>query len=72
MIDPDEQERIALLTGGHDAGEYLDSLGLSDLAVLTDAQWFQFLRCVVGGFQAALQAIQHANRGLPHDTPPPL
>ena len=72
MIDPDERERIALLTGGRDGGEYLDSLAMSDLASLADDQWFQFLRCVVGGFQAAMQAIQHANHGLPHDAPPPL
>ena len=72
MIDPSEQERLALLTGGRDAGEYLDSLGHSDLAKLTDSQWLQFLRCMVGGFQAAMQAFQQANDGLPDDLSPPL
>jgi hypothetical protein len=70
MIDPDEIERIAVLAGGRDGGEYLDSLGVSDLASLNDQQWAQFLRCVVGGFQRAMQDIQHANDGLPYDPPP--
>ncbi|WP_337187564.1 DUF6511 domain-containing protein [Phenylobacterium sp.] len=70
MIDPDEKERIALLTGGQAGGEYLDSLGVSDLARLDDGQWLQFLRCLVGGFQDAMQAFEQATRGLPHDEPP--
>jgi Family of unknown function (DUF6511) len=72
MIDPDEQERIALLGGGRDAGEYLDSLGHSDLGALTDEQWLQFLRCVVGGFQQAMQEMKPATDGLPNDAPPPF
>lgn len=72
MIDPDEQERISLLTGGQMGGEYLDSLGVSDLARLDDGQWLQFLRCVLGGFQGAMQGFQRATDGLPHDLPPPL
>ena len=70
MIDPDESERIALLTGGRDGGDFLDSVGVSDLAKLDDHQWLQFLRCVLGGFAEAMNAIQQANDGLPHDAPP--
>ena len=72
MTDPTEQERIALLTGGRLGGEYLDSLGVTDLARLDDDAWYQFLRCVVGGYQEALQQIQHASQGLPYDEPPPF
>lgn len=72
MIDTDELERIALLGGGRDGGEFLDSLGHSDLAALDDGQWLQFLRCVVGGFQRAMQEMKQATDGLPHDAPPPF
>lgn len=70
MTDPDDKERVALLTGGRAGGEFLDELGLSDLARLTDAQWYQFLRCVVGGFQEAMHGFHRATEGLPHDDPP--
>ena len=72
MTDPDEQERLALQAGGRMGGEYLDSLGQADVGTLDEGQWLQFLRCVVGGFQEAMQAFQRATDGLPHDLPPPL
>lgn len=72
MTDPDERERVALLTGGRAGGEYLDGLGLTDLARLTDAQWHQFLRCVVGGYQEAVHGFTRATEGLPHDFDPPF
>lgn len=72
MIDPDEQERVALLAGGRMGGEYLESIAATDMAMLDEGQWFQFLRCVVGGYQEAMLAIQQATDGLPHDNPPPF
>jgi len=72
MIDVDERERVALLIGGRDAGEFLDSIGVTDLARLDDKQWLQFLRCIVGGFQTAMQGFKTATDGLSYDEPPPL
>ncbi|WP_435018473.1 DUF6511 domain-containing protein [Tundrisphaera sp. TA3] len=71
MTDPDEKERIALLAGGRMGGEYLDSLGVSDLAALDDGRWLQFLRCVVGGYADAMHQFHLATDGLP-DVAPPL
>lgn len=72
MIDVDERERVALLAGGRMGGEYLESLGVTDLAALGEAQWLQFLRCVLGGYADAMQSIHQATDGLPHDLPPPF
>jgi hypothetical protein len=54
MIDPSPDERKAALAGGANAGEYLDSIGKSDLAALTAEEWEQFLLCVVGGYLESL------------------
>ena len=39
-------------------------------AALTDAEWYQFLRCVVGAFREAMHGFTRATTGLPHDDPP--
>lgn len=47
-------EQIATVKGGEEAGEYLDSLGKSDLGELTDAEWETFCLRLVGGYRFAL------------------
>jgi len=48
MTDFSEAENDLLLESGKAGGEYLDSIGISDLASLSKEQWLQFLQCVVG------------------------
>tara|TARA_R110002096_G_scaffold420434_1_gene625478 strand:- start:961 stop:1194 length:234 start_codon:yes stop_codon:yes gene_type:complete len=40
-----------LLECGRAGGEYLESLGKSDLAALSKEEWLVFLQCVVGRLQ---------------------
>ena len=50
MIDPTPNEQAAITYGGKMAGEYLDSLGKTDLAILTVEEWQTLLTCIVGGY----------------------
>lgn len=54
MIDPNEKELIALDHGGAMGGQYLESLGRYDLSKLSQDEWRQLIRCVVGGFSDSL------------------
>jgi Family of unknown function (DUF6511) len=51
----DEFERKALLVGGDKAGEYLDSIGVTDLANLQPEEWQQFLEKVLGGYSEQMR-----------------
>lgn len=56
-MDPhlyDAIEREALADGGADAGEYLDSVGQTDVARLTADQWNTFCAKLVDGFSASV------------------
>ena len=46
----DRYEQIALQEAGAVAGEYLDSIGKTDLATLDEAEWIIFLRKVIDTF----------------------
>ena len=46
----DGYEEKALETAGENAGAYLDSLGKTDLAALSEVEWKTFLEAVVNGF----------------------
>lgn len=50
MIDPDENEVTALEHAGENAGEYLESLGRTDLAKLSPEEWQTFLAVVVHNY----------------------
>lgn len=50
MIDPTPNEITATLEGGNAGGEYLTSIGITDMAQLTAEQWQQFLLCITGGY----------------------
>lgn len=50
MRDPNKQEQDALKNAGAMAGEYLDSIGKTDLATLTVEEWNTFIECAVTGF----------------------
>lgn len=46
MTDWTKDENQVLLAGGSMGGEYLDSIGRTDLATLSADQWLTFLQCV--------------------------
>ena len=39
MIDPTPNEMQAMTVGGQQGGAYLESIGKSDLAALTETEW---------------------------------
>jgi len=52
----DPFEVAALNDAGADGGEYLDSLGKTDLADLTEHEYREYVRRVVLGFGASIRA----------------
>jgi hypothetical protein len=57
MIDPTPNEEAAMEAGGVAAGEYLESLGRSDLAALTVAEWRTLIEVVVTGYCDTLREL---------------
>lgn len=57
MIDPTPNERAAMVEGGQLGGEYLESLGKTDLVTLTEAEWAIFVEAVVTGYCDHLRAL---------------
>src|SRR5205085_1548287 len=49
MLEFTDTEKEAIEAGGGDAGDYLDSLGKTDLADLTPEQWVKFLGVFLHG-----------------------
>ena len=49
------------------AGEYLDSIGKTDLATLTDTEWLTFLEVVITAYQDEL--VRRLDTGR-HPAPP--
>jgi hypothetical protein len=62
MIDPSPNERAAIAHGGAMAGEYLDSLGKSDLAQLSVEEWHTLLEVIVTGYCDHLRALAAQDR----------
>ena len=50
MIDPTTNEMQAMSVGGQYGGEYIESIGKSDLATLAETEWDCFLDAVVTGY----------------------
>lgn len=53
----DDFERRALEDGGNAGGEYLDSIGKTDLADLDEFEWGEFLRRVLVGYADGMREI---------------
>ena len=47
-MDWTEEENAMILEAGKSGGQYLDSIGITDLRALDKAQWLMFLRSVIG------------------------
>lgn len=63
MIDATPNEQAALQRAGRMGGEYLDSIGQTDLALLSDEEWRIFVECVVTGFCDGLRDLAARDRG---------
>jgi hypothetical protein len=57
MIDPEDHEIEAIGAAGQDAGDYLEWLGKTDLATMSEDEWLQFIEVVVTGYQDKLTEI---------------
>lgn len=53
--DLDAYEMNAAADAGDGAGEYLDSIGKTDLAVLSQIEWAEFLKRIIVGFEKAMR-----------------
>ena len=62
MIDPTLNESEAVTVGGQQGGEYLESIGKSDLATLTESEWDCFLDEVVTGYCDHLRELAGKDR----------
>lgn len=48
-------DSIAAIAGGEVGGAYLDEIDKTDLAQMTEEEWHEFCRRIVGGYREALQ-----------------
>jgi hypothetical protein len=74
MIDPTPNERAAFVRGGRCGGEYLDSIGKTDLETLQPDEWLIFVEAVVTGYcdhlrELAVRDEQLLRRLDPQDVP---
>lgn len=60
MVDPSPHEIDAIMAASTPAGEYLESIGKTDLATMSEDDWYCFLEVVVTAYQDHLQAIHSA------------
>ena len=67
VVDPDEHEIAAIAAASPMAGEYLESIGKTDLAVLTEAEWLTLLEVIITAYQDELARRLDAGR---HPAPP--
>ena len=62
MIDPTPNEIAAMQAGGQLAGEYLESIGKSDLITLTTEEWSTLIEVVVTGYCDTLRELAGSDR----------
>jgi len=62
MIDPSPNERAAIAHGGTMAGEYLESLGKTDLVRFSHAEWLTLLEVIVTGYCDHLRDLAARDR----------
>lgn len=70
MIDTTSIEMQAMNVGGQLGGDYLERIGKSDLATLTETEWDRFLDAVITGYCDHLRELAGQDRtGLAPMTP---
>lgn len=58
MVDPTEHELAAMEAASDMAGEYLDSLGKTDLATMDREEWMVLIQCVVSTYGDRLRELK--------------
>lgn len=58
-MSPEQHENEAIMYGGQMGGEYLDSIGKTDLATLSADEWAEFLNCVCKNYLEKLNSIPY-------------
>ncbi|MBF0214136.1 MAG: hypothetical protein HQM00_11345 [Magnetococcales bacterium] len=53
MVDPTERELAAMRAAAPLAGEYVESLGKSDLTLFTVEEFLTLIQVIVGAYQSA-------------------
>lgn len=61
--DFDRLSRLAAKEGGNEGGAYLETLGRFALDQLSEEEWDEFCRRIVGGYRVALETT------LKHESP---
>jgi hypothetical protein len=72
MIDPTPNERAAMAHGGAMGGEYLDSLGKTDLAQLSVEEWHTLIEAIVTGYCDHLRDLAGHDRQRLHNMEEPM
>jgi hypothetical protein len=67
MVDPDDDEQAALDFASQMAGEYVESLGKTDLATFTSQEWATLVECAVTGYQDKLAEMLNGAAGNGRD-----
>lgn len=67
MIDPTPNEKAAFVHGGDMGGDYLDSIGKTNLQTLSREEWLTFVEAVVTGYcdhlrEVAARDAEHLRR----------
>jgi hypothetical protein len=57
MIDPAEHEVAAMRAASPVAGKYVDSLGKTDLAALSEDEWLTLIEVIVTAYTDALRDL---------------
>lgn len=55
-VEPTEQEINAMLAASPAGGEYLEQLGKTDMATLTEDEWMGLIEAIVVAFQDSMAA----------------
>jgi hypothetical protein len=56
MVDPTEYEIAAIEAASGPAGEYLESIGKTDLAAMDESEWMTLLEVIVTAYTDTLRA----------------
>jgi hypothetical protein len=57
MVDPTEHEAAAMRAASPVAGEYVDSLGRTDLASFSEDEWLMLIEVIVTAYTDALRDL---------------
>jgi len=58
-MDWTTEENEMVLEAGKSGGQYLESIGITDLRALDKAQWLMFLRSVIGRSAELRAGVDH-------------